>query len=50
VRAGARERNVGWRLDYILVSADLAPRLVAADTHPEIVGSDHCPVSVVLEL
>ena len=50
VRAGARERNVGWRLDYILVSAELAPRLVAADTHPEIVGSDHCPVSVVLEL
>jgi len=50
VRAGARERNVGWRLDYILVSADLAPRLVAADTHPEIVGSDHCPVSVVLAL
>ncbi len=50
VRAGARERNVGWRLDYILVSADLAPRLVAAETHPEITGSDHCPVSVVLAL
>jgi exodeoxyribonuclease-3 len=49
-RAGARERNVGWRLDYILVSADLAPRLLAADTHPEVEGSDHCPVSVELEL
>jgi exodeoxyribonuclease-3 len=50
VRAGARQRNVGWRLDYILVSADLAPRIVAADTHPEVEGSDHCPVSVTLDL
>lgn len=50
VRAGARERNVGWRIDYILVSADLAPRIVAADTHPEVEGSDHCPVSVTLAL
>jgi exodeoxyribonuclease-3 len=50
VRAGARERNVGWRLDYILVSQDLAPRILAADTHPEVAGSDHCPVSVVLDL
>jgi exodeoxyribonuclease-3 len=50
VRAGARERNIGWRLDYILVSADLAPRILAADTHPDVEGSDHCPVSVVLDL
>lgn len=49
-RVGARERNVGWRLDYILVSQDLAPHIVAADTHPEILGSDHCPVSVELAL
>lgn len=49
-RVGARERNIGWRLDYILVSADLAPRIVAADTHPEVLGSDHCPVSVELAL
>ncbi len=44
----ARERNIGWRLDYILVSANLLPYVVDADIHPEIVGSDHCPVSVVL--
>lgn len=49
-RSGARERNVGWRIDYILVSANLAPRIVAADTHPEVEGSDHCPVSVELAL
>lgn len=48
--ANTRERNVGWRLDYILVSADLAGRVVEADTHPEVEGSDHCPVSVVLDL
>ncbi len=50
VRAGARQRNIGWRIDYILVSSDLAPRLIDADTHPEVEGSDHCPVSVVLDL
>jgi exodeoxyribonuclease III len=49
-RVGARERNIGWRLDYILVSQDLAPRIIAADTHPEVLGSDHCPVSVELDL
>ncbi|GAB4436034.1 MAG: exodeoxyribonuclease III [Chloroflexi bacterium OHK40] len=50
MRGGARERNVGWRLDYILVSTDLAPRLLAADIHPEVSGSDHCPVSATLDL
>lgn len=46
----ARERNVGWRLDYFLVSADLKERIVAADIHEEVMGSDHCPVSLVLSL
>lgn len=49
-RSNLRERNVGWRLDYILVSEDLRERIVAADTHPEIAGSDHCPVSLALDL
>lgn len=48
--AGARERNIGWRLDYIFVSPDLRDSIIAADTHPEILGSDHCPVSVTLAL
>jgi exodeoxyribonuclease III len=43
-----RARNLGWRLDYILLTPDLAPRISAAETHPEITGSDHCPVSVTL--
>ncbi len=46
----ARERNVGWRLDYFMVSPDLKDRIVAADIHEEIMGSDHCPISLVLSV
>ncbi len=46
----ARERNVGWRLDYFLVSPNLKDRIVAADIHDDIMGSDHCPVSLTLAL
>lgn len=48
-RAGARERNVGWRLDYHLVDSLLAERIRGADVHPEIAGSDHCPVSLEID-
>ncbi len=41
----ARERNVGWRLDYIFSSETLDEVLLSADIHPDIYGSDHCPVS-----
>jgi exodeoxyribonuclease III len=44
----AREKNVGWRIDYFVVSADLAPRVVSSSIHPEVRGSDHCPISLVL--
>lgn len=47
---GARERNVGWRIDYFLVSSSLRDRVTAAEIHPEVMGSDHCPVSVVLDI
>jgi len=46
----ARERNVGWRLDYFMVSPDLKDRILAADIHEEVIGSDHCPVSLSLSL
>lgn len=42
----ARERNVGWRIDYILVSKQLAGKIKKAEIHPDIFGSDHCPVSI----
>lgn len=48
--ANARARNVGWRIDYVLVSAQLRDAVHAADIHADVVGSDHCPVSVTLEL
>lgn len=47
-RGGARERNVGWRIDYFLVSEILAPKIKEAAIHNEVMGSDHCPVSLVL--
>jgi exodeoxyribonuclease-3 len=49
-RAGARERNVGWRIDYFLVSPALQSNITASDIHNDIHGSDHCPVSVELTL
>jgi exodeoxyribonuclease III len=47
---GARERNVGWRIDYVLVSEALKNKVVAAEIHPAVMGSDHCPVSIELSL
>ncbi|WNQ13376.1 exodeoxyribonuclease III [Paenibacillus aurantius] len=44
-----RERNVGWRIDYFLVSSRLVPALTEAGMDPHILGSDHCPVYVVLD-
>lgn len=46
--AGARSRNVGWRIDYFLMSAALRPRLKQARILPHIMGSDHCPVTIEL--
>ena len=48
--AKARERNVGWRIDYFLVSESLRDKVKSADIHAEIMGSDHCPISVTLDL
>jgi exodeoxyribonuclease III len=48
-RAGARAKNVGWRIDYFLVSESFLPSLKDAFILPEIEGSDHCPVGIVLK-
>ena len=45
----ARERNMGWRIDYFFVSPDLLPRVKDAFILPEVRGSDHCPVGIRLE-
>jgi exodeoxyribonuclease-3 len=46
----ARERNVGWRIDYFCISANLRPELSSAFILPEVMGSDHCPVGIILDL
>lgn len=48
--ANARARNVGWRIDYLLVSKELAGKIKSAEVHAEIMGSDHCPVSITLDV
>ncbi len=48
--ANARARNVGWRIDYVLVSQSLKPNVKEARIHADVMGSDHCPVSIELDL
>ena len=46
----AREKNAGWRIDYFVVSERIADKVKAAEVHTEILGSDHCPVSIEIDL
>ena len=48
--AKSRERNIGWRIDYFIVSNALKAHIEDAKIHPEIMGSDHCPVELDLDL
>lgn len=48
--ANARARNVGWRIDYFLASDSLKDRIKSASIHPDILGSDHCPVSINIDV
>jgi exodeoxyribonuclease-3 len=48
--ANSRARNVGWRIDYVLVSTALRKAVKAAAIHADVLGSDHCPVSIDLDL
>ena len=48
--ANSRARNVGWRIDYIMISKRIQDKLRDANIHPEILGSDHCPVSVSVDI
>ncbi|MCA9969491.1 MAG: exodeoxyribonuclease III [Anaerolineales bacterium] len=50
LQSGARQRNVGWRLDYFFVSPDLWPHVAEAAIHPDVTGSDHCPASLTLDV
>jgi exodeoxyribonuclease-3 len=49
-RFNSRENNVGWRIDYFLVSEDFTSAIADAEIHNDRFGSDHCPVSIKLAL
>ena len=48
--SNARARNIGWRIDYIFVSKGLSTQVRHAHIHPDVLGSDHCPVSLELDV
>lgn len=48
-RGGARGRNVGWRIDYFVVSDRFMSSVKEASIHPDVLGSDHCPVSILVD-
>ena len=48
--ANARERNIGWRIDYFITSKSLKNSILAGAIHPSIKGSDHCPISLTLDV
>ena len=50
MRTRARERNVGWRIDYFVISPSLVPLMRDASIYPQVMGSDHCPVGLELDL
>jgi len=48
--ANARARNIGWRIDYWMASKSLKDKIKSADIHPDVMGSDHCPISITLDI
>ena len=50
MKSRARERNVGWRIDYFWVTPGLLPALVSASIDASVMGSDHCPIAIELNL
>ena len=46
----AREKNVGWRIDYFIASKDIENKIIEASIYPEIMGSDHCPVGLEIRI
>ena len=50
MRSGARAKNVGWRIDYFFISPDLLDNMAGAEIHADVMGSDHCPISLTLDV
>lgn len=49
-RMAARQRNIGWRIDYFVVSNDIKEKILDSVIYPEVMGSDHCPVGLMIDL
>ncbi|MGD1415640.1 exodeoxyribonuclease III [Bacillus stercoris] len=49
-RAGARDRNIGWRIDYVVVSESLKEQIEDAGISKDVMGSDHCPVELIINI
>ena len=45
----AREKNIGWRIDYFVVSKSIIDKIKNPEIHDEVMGSDHCPIGLVIE-
>jgi exodeoxyribonuclease-3 len=45
----ARDRNVGWRIDYFYISENLKKNIISASIHSSVMGSDHCPIEIELK-
>ena len=50
VKSGARNRNIGWRIDYVIVDESLKKNIVETKIYSEIYGSDHCPISITVKI
>ena len=50
LKTKARERNVGWRIDYFFITENLLPSISKAFIMPEVMGSDHCPIAIILKM
>jgi exodeoxyribonuclease-3 len=50
VKSGARNRNIGWRIDYVIVDESLKKDIVDTKIYSEIYGSDHCPISITVKI
>ncbi|MBU6214272.1 exodeoxyribonuclease III [Patescibacteria group bacterium] len=48
IKTHARDRNIGWRLDYFFAANECMKRIKKSEIHPEIYGSDHCPISITI--
>ena len=48
--AGARSKNIGWRIDYFITSKSLLSKVVDSKIHSQVLGSDHCPIELDIEV